>query len=304
MTDWNHISSEDMEKSQENSKSENRFMLELHEENFISSKELFTKSKFAEEKIYGMTSPSYAGDLIIPSIYIEDNKFIVCNRSMAVPGIMLTVISFGDNIVFSLELYNNFYIKKYHFTKSKFYPFLVIDRSSVKNFTFEDHHKFRAVKPKTTHMVVKKLFDGIPIGGLVPLFLFNNITRIAANAEADAIEKVGTIFNLSYEKDGKLNEIAISCETHYADIFERFLKVNWTKELPMEDPEPTTKEEVRKRRFEMTNVGDKVRFPGWNMKYGHVVKKESEYAVIKLITKDGSEKFENVDYYIITRLRE
>ena len=54
----------------------------------------------------------------------------------------------------------------------------------------------------------------------------------------------------------------------------------------------------------MLKVGDKVKFPGWVIKYGHIVKKEPDYAVIKLITKDGSEKFENVDYLKITRLRE
>lgn len=305
-TDWSHMSEDDMKKNSEIANNDDRFRLDLFEQNFLDIKQFISDEKFKDEQIIDSTGPSQSGDLTIPSIYILDNKFLVCSRDMAIHGLMLTVVSFGTKLAFCLETYGNPYIKYYDSTKNSFYPFIIVDRNTIREFKSQDHQKFKAVKPKSSQQFAKNLGAGFwgAAGGLIPTLIVKGIFSAVAKSQDETIEKVGTIFTLSYGKEEKISEVTIACETHYADIFERFLKIHWTTSMPVEEKEPTTKEERRKREAEMLSVGDKVKFPGWTMKYGYIHKKEPEYAVIKLITNDGSEKFENVDYLKITRIRE
>lgn len=306
-TDWNHISDADMKKDSENASNGDRFRLELYEQNFIDIKQFMGSPMFQDSKILDSTGPSQSGDLTIPSIYIVDNKYLECSRDMAIHGLMLTVVSFDTKLAFCLETYGNPYIKYYDATKNSFYPFIIIDRKQVRDFKSEDHQKFKAVKPKSAQQFAKNLGPGFwgAAGGLIPSLIVRGIFSAVSKAQDETTEKVGTTFNLTYEQDNKLLELTIACETHYADIFERFLKIHWTTSMPIEDKEPTTKAERIQRAAELLKIGDKVRVPRFfGYDFGNIIKKETDYAVVKIITKDGSEQIENVEYLKLLKIRE
>jgi hypothetical protein len=305
-TDWSHMSEDDMKKNSENANHGDRFRLELYEQNFLDIKQFMSSPNFKDEEIIDSTGPSQSGDLTIPSIYIIDNKFLCCSRDMAIHGIMLTVVSFGTKVAFCLETYGNPYIKYYDATKNSFYPFLVIERTQIRDFHVIENQKFKAVKPKSSQQFAKNLGPGFwgAAGGLIPSLIVRGIFSAVAKAQDETVEKVGTIFNLSYEINEQIKEVSIASEFHYSADFERFLNIHWKTNKPVAEKEPTTKAEREQRAAELLKIGDKVRIPRFfSYDYGHIIKKEAKHAVVKVITKDGTDQIENVEYLKLLKVQ-
>ncbi len=305
MTDWNRISKEDMENASDDSKNLDKLKIHFTKESFIEGKELFQKPEFHMDNAIRSTAYSQINGIILPSIYILDNKFIEFDRSMAIFGLMFNIFSYSNKITFFMETYENVFVKDRNIWKNKYSPFLEISRENIIGFQFEENKTFKAVKPKNTLSFINnnKGALGILSRGLIPSLIVTGILKAVEKSEDDTVEKTGSIFRLICKYQNKEIEIKIACEQHYKEDFEMFLKEQWTTDIPVIKKGPTTIKEIRRRYGETFEVGNKVsisRFFGSDL--GYVFRKELDYAVIKTFANDGSQKIENVEYHKLKKI--
>lgn len=273
---------------------------EMRFNNLIESINNYLKD--TEDDILGCTTQGQNDELIIPSIYFQDNEFFNFIPTIAIHGLGTQIYSFKKNVVFGLQMYNSPFLSNYDDCESLFCEFLTIKRESILDFTIEKDKKYIAVKPKKGDKIGKFFSSNWRlmsrsgfIGAALLQLTGKGISALANKIGDDTIEQIGVMFHLNYIDNGERKRIDIACEKWYADDFEIMLQSQWKPTAePMFIPETT--EDKRKYNAMKINVGDTVLIPKFfRTLEGTVIEKNEKTAKIRIVKK-GTTTIETVDY--------
>jgi len=164
-------------------------------------------------------------------LYILNNKSLVIDKDLPIPGISFTFASCNDKISFFLINEKTF----------KIFKLLDVERENIKEFKVENDQKYLSTAYKNSSGISATgvgtiLGTSVPIIGPIIGGLFGfGVSKLKAKINENShktIEKTGTIFHLICKQGIKEFTISIACESLRAKSFEQLLQKHWSVNNP------------------------------------------------------------------------
>ena len=205
----------------------------LHLMEPIEFKKFIELIEFSENNpIVSETDIGNSKEQIIPAIYFRQNEYYRIDFNSASSSYHLKLISTKNNIAIYIEFFNTIFIEHYDPRENQFSMLKYIARSALSGYENKGKIRFMGVNAKNSFKIMSGM-KGAPVGGLITGAIFRGAFKLASKIEDDLVQTEGTLFSLNFFEGKVEREIDVIVESFYAETFEEFLKLNWSKTVPI-----------------------------------------------------------------------